>query len=86
MAILFDIKVFLPNAKKFVNYGFAVLPLLDVLETDTDVTTVEYYLASGIFSLPVYQGSPSSSFIDDLREATEPLEFMQEKAKKGQIT
>lgn len=85
LSILFDIKVLMPQAKKYVSYGFAVLPLLDILETDTDVNTLEYYVASGVFSLPVYDGSPSPALVAELRASTDPAQLLASKLKEKSL-
>ena len=56
MSLFFDISVWMPKKKQFEVYGFTLVPLVETLETDADDTTHEYYVSSGVFSLPVYQG------------------------------
>lgn len=46
----------MPETNKFQDYGFAFMPYLNELNTDGDATTIEWYVISGIFSLPVYSG------------------------------
>jgi hypothetical protein len=36
-ALIFDVKKFVVGSKKFEDYGFAVFPLFDYLETDDDL-------------------------------------------------
>lgn len=57
MSLFFDIKVWLPKKKQWEPYGFSLVPLVETLETDANTSTHEYYVSSGVFSLPVYKGS-----------------------------
>jgi hypothetical protein len=56
MSILIDIKAFDPKTDQFSDYGFSIIPLLTSLNTDGDDETNEYYVNSGYFALPIYQG------------------------------
>ena len=76
MCLFLDINLWLPDKGIFVDYGFAVAPLLETLETDADRTTLEYYVSSGVFSLPVYKGSPNPVIIQMLKESTEPMQVL----------
>lgn len=60
MSVLFDVKAYLPDKDQFVDYGFGVAPVLTTLNTDADDTTSEYYVASGVFTIPLYKGKPSA--------------------------
>ena len=63
----------MPELDKFVDYGFAVVPVLTTLNTDADETTTEYFVASGIFSIPVYKGKPTNEIVEFLRNNNDPL-------------
>ena len=67
MSVLFDIKAFMPDKDMFVDYGFALCPVLTTLNTDADESSTEYYVSSGVFSLPVYKGKPTSEMVEILK-------------------
>jgi hypothetical protein len=52
--LIFDIKKFVVGAKRFEDYGFAVMPLFNELETDDDNSSTEFYINSGIHSVSYY--------------------------------
>ena len=83
--MLFDIKAYLPNQKQYVSYGFALLPLLDIMETDLDTNTIEYFVATGVFSLPVYQGNPSPALVAELRASTDPSGLLAQKVREKKL-
>jgi len=66
MALIFDIKKFVIGQKKYEDYGFAVFPLFDVLETDDDASTTEYYINSGIYTVRITDLNFSCQFTKDL--------------------
>lgn len=51
MSLIFDIKRFVVGKQKFEDYGYALFPLFDVLETDEDNKTTELYINSGIYTV-----------------------------------
>lgn len=57
MSLLIDIKLYLPDKGTFVDYGYTICPLLEDLDTDADDTTTEWYVSSGVFTLPIYKGA-----------------------------
>ena len=56
MSIFFDVKWFNLQTEEFEDYGFTLCPILQALETDTDESTKEFYVISGIFNLPLIKG------------------------------
>lgn len=85
MSVLFDIKAYMPGKDQFVDYGFSVIPVLTTLNTDADENTNEFYVASGVFTLPVYKGKPSKDVVDILREHTSPIEELVRMQKGRQV-
>lgn len=73
MVVLFDIRIYLPDQDKWLPYGYAVLPLLMILEVDANDNTLEYFVGSGVFSLVVYKGAPSAKVIDILSQPGNPI-------------
>jgi hypothetical protein len=67
MSVLFDIKAYLPDKDQFVDYGFALCPVLTTLNVDADESSIEYFVSSGVFSLPVYKGRPTTAMIELLK-------------------
>jgi len=78
MSLLLDIKVYHPDQERFTDYGFALCPVLKNLDTDADATTFEYYVGSGVFSLPVYEGPVPAQAIDQLKQAEDPLALIRD--------
>ena len=68
----------MPEQDKFLNHGFTVCPLLQTLNTDGDDDTMEYFVNSGVFSLPLYGGAVPDELVDALLQSTEPLVTMEE--------
>jgi hypothetical protein len=68
MSVLFDIKAYLPDKDKFVDYGYAVAPIFTTMDADHDGDANEFYVSSGIFSLPVFEGRPTQNIIDILKQ------------------
>jgi hypothetical protein len=66
MSLIIDIKIYIPDKDKFEDYGWSVCPLLQVLNTDGDDSTNEYYVNSGVFSLPVYKGRIKPDTVESL--------------------
>lgn len=76
MSLLIDIKVYIPDKDTFEDYGWSVCPLLQVLNTDGDDSTNEYYVNSGVYSLPVYKGKISSETVEKLLLSQDTLETL----------
>lgn len=51
MSLVFDIKKFVVGKQKYEDYGYALFPLFDVLETDDDKSTTELYINSGMYTV-----------------------------------
>ena len=51
ITVIFDIKKYVVGAKGYVDFGYAIFPLFDLLETDETVGTKEFYINSGIYSV-----------------------------------
>lgn len=73
MSLLLDIRIWLPKKNKFEPYGFTVCPLLSTLETDADRSTHEYYVSSGVFSLPIYKGAVDPRLVQEMKASEDPL-------------
>ena len=56
MSIFFDVKWYNLATEQFEDYGFTLCPIIWALETDADESTKEFYVISGIFSLPLMKG------------------------------
>ena len=67
MSLFFDISIWIPKKKEFEPYGFSLVPLVETLETDADESTHEYYVSSGVFSIPVYKGNVDKQMIKRLK-------------------
>lgn len=69
MSVLFDVKIYMPEKDEFEDYGFAVAPLLQALDTDGDSDNMEHYVNSGIFSLPIYKGKITAQQVSKIKAA-----------------
>lgn len=61
-----------PKKQQWFDYGWSMLPLFKDLETDLDDRTVEYYMNSGIFSLPVFKGRVSIDLVKNVLGSSDP--------------
>jgi len=68
LSLIFDVKMYLPGKNSFDNFGFSVFPLFsNIMDYVTKIP--ELYVNSGIYSLPIYEGTPSPDFIANLKTA-----------------
>ena len=72
MSLAFQIMAYDPKKDTFEPYGFAVLPVLLNMEVDTDTSTQEYFVSSGVFSLTVYEGTMPDFIIEQLKKPADP--------------
>ena len=86
MSLFFDISVWTPKKRQFEPYGFTLVPLVQTLETDADTSTHEYYVSSGIFSLPVYKGSVTREMIKSIKESEDPLTILSQMLNSKRIS
>ena len=73
MSVLFDIKIYLPEKDEFTDYGFAIAPVLQALDTDADAGELEQYVNSGVFTLPIYKGRITANQVERLKASSTPL-------------
>ena len=59
---------------------------MDRLDTDGQRATHEWYVISGVFTLPVYKGSVTPAVVDALLESDDHLQTLRGMAAAGQIT
>ena len=85
MSVLFDIKIYSPEKDSFSDYGFALAPLLQGLDTDADSGNLEFYVNSGVFTLPVYKGRLPDAAVSKLRETLEPLKLLADMLNRKEI-
>lgn len=53
MSLIFDVKIYIPGKSKFDDFGFSIFPLFDYLDTDEDLSTIELYVNSGIYTVRI---------------------------------
>lgn len=70
--IIFDIKKMNQKTNQWDDFAWTLLPLFMELETDMDETTKEYYMNSGVFSLPLFKGRVSADLIRHVSESSDP--------------
>jgi hypothetical protein len=56
LSMIVDIKIYIPDDDMFYDFGYAVVPIVSDYETDGDTSTQEWYVNSGVFTLPIYEG------------------------------
>ena len=72
MSLIFDIKVFDPKKDAFEHFGFSVFEVLGDLDIDNDNTSLELFVKSGMYSMPIYKGEPPLDFVDELKLSEKP--------------
>jgi len=85
MVMMIDIKVYTPETSQFSDFGWTICPIIEEMETDGDADTHEFYVVSGTFSLPIYQGRPSNDMVDRLLLSEEPLAVVSEAKNTREI-
>lgn len=85
MSILIDIKSYDPKRDTFEDYGYSIVPLLQTLNTDADEETIEYYVNSGHYALPIYKGKIQQQTVDILLSSTNPISVLQNSFNQGGI-
>jgi hypothetical protein len=75
MSVLFDVKIYYPETDSFEDYGYALAPLLQGLDTAGDAG-LEFYVNSGVFTLPIIKGKISESIVNQLKATEEPLRLL----------
>ena len=66
MSILLDIKCYNPDRDRFEDYGYSICPMLQDLNTDGNDDSLELYVNSGVFVLPVYKGRIQEQLVEML--------------------
>lgn len=64
------------------NYGWAVFPMFEDLETDDNPDTLELYVNSGVYMLPIFEGAVVGDFINTVAKQAKPYEYILEQARK----
>jgi hypothetical protein len=66
MSLLLDIKIYMPEQNKIVDYGFGLCPLTDTVSKN-DENLNKHYVISGLFSIPIYKGAINRNFVNQLK-------------------
>jgi len=85
MSVLFDVKIYSPETDSFADYGFALAPLLQGLDTDGDSGNLEFYVNSGVFTLPIYKGKVSEQVVNQIKATQEPLKVIADMLARKEI-
>ena len=85
MSLIFDIKKFVVGKQKFEDYGYALFPLFDLLETDDDKSTSELYINSGMYTLPIFRGFLETSVLQSLQKTRNPFQTIAQMQKSGKL-
>mmetsp|Transcript_24184 Transcript_24184/g.37202 ORF Transcript_24184/g.37202 Transcript_24184/m.37202 type:complete len:191 (+) Transcript_24184:4623-5195(+) len=83
LSLFVDIKKWNLKKEQYENYGYAALPVLKELDTDANEETSEFYVMSGVFSLPVFDGTIDPTVLEALKQSTNPAQHLNELAMKG---
>lgn len=76
LSCLIDIKAYDIDKKAFEDYGFSIVPFIQNENTDGNVDSIEYFVNSGYYSLPVYKGTPPTQLIEELLDSEDTLQTM----------
>lgn len=85
MSLLLTVYAYEPAKKDYQPYGFAVMPILHEMEVDDDIETYEYFVGSGMYSVPLFKGMPSPALVTELMESHKPLDLINSKLALGQV-
>jgi hypothetical protein len=85
MSVLFDVKIYSLETDSFADYGFALAPLLQGLDTDADSGNLEFYVNSGVFTLPIYKGKMSEQIVNQIKATQEPLKLLADMLARKEI-
>lgn len=64
------------------NYGWTCFPMFEDLETDDDPDTVELYVNSGVYMLPLFEGQVVGDFVNTVAKQTKPYAYLMEQIRK----
>lgn len=81
MSIIFDIKRLMQGQSVYENFGFSVIPIYSQLMNEEE-KSIDYFINSGIFQLPIYQGTIPVDLVAQLRTSQDPLALIQQQASK----
>ena len=70
------------EATEIKDYAWTIFPLFNLLETDDNRETDEFFVKSGIFMMPLFQGKVRSDLLIDLDEDKIPWEQLLLENKK----
>ena len=57
------------------NYGWTAFPVFDDLETDDNPGTLELYVNSGLYMMPLFEGQINPDFINTMASKDKPYEY-----------
>lgn len=64
------------------DYGWTAFPYFDSLETDDDADTLELFVNSGIYMLPIFEGQVVGDFINTMARQDKPYDYILNQASK----
>jgi len=81
LGLFIDIKKWDFKKEAFDHFGYTCLPILQELDTDADELTHEFYVRSGVFSLPVFEGKIDPSVLMALRSQENCIQYLNDLCK-----
>jgi hypothetical protein len=70
---------------KVTTHGFSVLPLFQYVQVDGTIDSVEVFIGSGLFQLPLFKGAPDANFIDKVVEKPNVGAFLESNVQEKNL-
>ena len=64
------------------NYGWTCFPMFEDLETDDDPNTIELYINSGIYMMPIFDGPVIGDFVNTVAKQPHPYNYLMDQLRK----
>ena len=58
------------------DYGWAIVPMFEDLETDDDPNTLELYVNTGVFMLPLFEDQVVGDFVNTIAKQEKPYKYV----------
>jgi len=58
------------------DYGWTAFPMFESLETDDDINTLEVFVNSGLYMMPLFEGQVISDFISTMAKKDNPYKYI----------
>ena len=58
------------------DYGWGIIPMFEDLETDDDPDTLELYVNTGVFMVPLFEGQVVGDFVNTIAKQQKPYTYL----------